>query len=122
MRRNTIRRSNGIYARRLWKIFAGIFVVTAFSMVFVFLQVCNVQLADDVKKLETQLAEINKRNNALKLEVEYRMTPRVLQQKIREFGLDLVSVADLPKVKAPVFSSSTPYGAAAYAQTEGGEK
>jgi hypothetical protein len=109
MARNVIRRSNDIHAQRLWKLFAGVFALTIFSLVFVFLQIRNIQMADEVKRLEVELAEITKRNNALTFEVEHRMTPRALHQKIREFKMQMVSVADLPKVKAPVVIYGRPY-------------
>lgn len=114
MSRNTIRRSNDIYARKIWKPLAGIVVLAVFGVVFVFLRVQNIQLADDVKHLENAFGEIAKRNMALRLEIERRMKPRALHEKIAEFNLGLVSVADLPKVKAPMIS----YPMAAYVQKE----
>ncbi|MFZ5806451.1 MAG: hypothetical protein ACOY3I_04540 [Verrucomicrobiota bacterium] len=119
MSRNLIRRSNNLQARKAWKLLSTIVVLALLGMVFVFLQVRNIQLADEVKKLETDLAEVNRRNNALRLEIEHRMKPRALQEKIAEYRLDLINVADLPKVKAPMTSAASGYYGA-YAQKEGG--
>lgn len=117
MSRNTIRRSNGIQARKIWKPLAAIVVLAVSGVVFVFLRVQNIQLADEVKRLDNELTEMNKRNMAMKLEVDQRMKPRALHEKIVEFNLNLVNVADLPKVKAPLVFSSYPN--AAYVQREG---
>lgn len=117
MSRNTIRRSNSVQAQKIWKPLAVIVVLAVFGVVFVFLRVQNIQLADEAKRLENELGEMGKRNMALRLEVDQRMKPRALHEKIVEFNLNLVNVAELPKVKAPLVFSSYPN--AAYVLREG---
>lgn len=102
MSRNVIRRSNSIEVRKFRKIFVLIFVLTAVSFTYVFFQNRTVVLGQEIKRLETEIAEIEKRNRILSLDIERRMKPRALQAKIEEFRLDLVSISGLPKVAADV--------------------
>jgi cell division protein FtsL len=118
MGRNVIRRSNEVRVQQVWKVLAGLAVLTGFGLVFVFLQVRNVRLADEVKDLEVKLTELTKRNTALRLEVEHRMKPRSLQEKIQEFELRLISIAELPKVKAPLAFCQSSYEAYAFRKEE----
>lgn len=104
MSRNVLRRSNDISMRRLWVWVTGILVSAVFGLIFVCIHVQNIGLANDVKKLEVELTELSKRNALLQLEVAARMKPRKLQEKITELGIQMVSIAELPKVKAPLFA------------------
>ncbi|MFH1066411.1 MAG: hypothetical protein V1746_00670 [bacterium] len=104
MSRNVLRRSNDIHIRRLWRWVTIISVGAAFGLIFVYINVQNIGLANDVKKLEMEMAELNKRNTLLQLEVAARMKPRKLQEKIAELGMQMVSIAELSKVKAPLFA------------------
>lgn len=102
MARNVLRRSNSIQARSLWKFFLAVVLITGLSLVFVFLQIRNIRLADEIKKLEVSLQELEKQNNFLQVEVACRTKPQALQQKMREFGLNLVQLSELETVEVQV--------------------
>jgi hypothetical protein len=117
MGRNQVRRSNSIQARRIWKFCAVVLVLAIFSLVFVFLQIRNIKLADEVHRYEVSLDDYNKRNNLLGLDIDRGTKPRVLQRKIEQFHLQMVSVAELPRVEAFI-SPKMPVDYQAYVQKE----
>lgn len=118
MGRNSVRRSNAIQPRRLWKLFVVILSLTIFSLVFVFLQIRNIKLADDVKKLEVSLNEMHKRNNLIQVEIDRRMKPRALSQKIAQFNLNLINVSELQAVEAHIPTYIRTSSTRALVQTE----
>ena len=100
MNGNRIRKTNKIQMRRLWIIFAICSALTVFGLIFVFLQVRIVRLADDVRKMEASLEKVQERNQALKLQVDQRQTPRALQMLIQQYNIGLVSTSQLSLVDA----------------------
>lgn len=109
MARNVIRRSNTLEARRLTICIAALLVVTVLCLVFVFLQIRSIQLADEVKKLELSLQDIEKRNNCLQLEIERRTKPKALAEKVASFQLDLVGVSELQTIEAQLPAQPNAY-------------
>ena len=99
MARNILRRSNSIQARSLWKFFLAVACVTGLCFVFVFLQIRNIRLADEMRRLEISLQELEKQNRCLQVEVACRTKPQALNQKLREFGLNLVQLSELETVE-----------------------
>jgi len=116
MARNVIRRSNSLEARRLTMFIAALLVLTILCLVFVFLQIRSIQLADDVKKLEGTLQDIEKRNSCLQLEIERRTKPKALADKVAALHLDLVGVSELQTIEAQLPAEPSEYRA--YAQRD----
>jgi hypothetical protein len=101
MSRNRIRKNNDLPARKMGKFVGLIVTVTIFALVFVFLQVRVYKMADEVKRLENRLAEVKEKNHLLLGQVEYRKSPRVLQNQIAYLNLNLVGIHQLDQVEAP---------------------
>lgn len=116
MSRNVIRRTNSLQAGRLTAWIAGLLFLTILSFVFLLFHIRGIQLADEVKKLEVNLAELQKRNSYLQLEIERRTKPKALAEKVAAFQLNLVGVSELQTVEAQVPMANGAYHA--YAQKE----
>jgi hypothetical protein len=101
MSRNKLRKNNDLPAKKVGKLVGLIVTITVFALVFIFLQVRVHKMADDVKKLEGRLAEVKEKNRLLLGQVEYRKSPRVLQNQIAYLNLNLVGIHQLDQVEAP---------------------
>jgi len=98
---NRIRRSNTIQSRRIWIIAAVCLVATIFGFVFVFLKNRNIQLANELKETEKVLAEVSEKNRQLRLRVQENKSRVVLQQRISQFGLEMVDISQLQRQNMP---------------------
>lgn len=104
MARNRIRSTNTLQITRLWKLFALISLVTIFGLVFVFLQIRIMNTADEVKKLESSLEEVKRKNQGLLVQIQHGKSPAALQKQIVNFRLGMVDISN-PNIKvydAPV--------------------
>jgi hypothetical protein len=102
MSNNRIRRSNTIQSRRIWIIAAVCLVATVFGFVFVFLKNRNIQLANELKDTEKVLAEVSEKNRQLTLRVQENKSGVALQQRIRQFGLEMVDISILQRQNTAV--------------------
>lgn len=92
MARNRIRSANTLQITRLWKLFALGFVVTVFGLVFVFFQIRIIKSADEIKKLESGLEEVKRKNQGLIVQIEHGKSPAALQKQIVLFRLGMVEM------------------------------
>jgi hypothetical protein len=102
MSRNRLKQGNGIQTQRLWKLFAGCVVLTLFGLVYVFMQIKTIKLADENKRLELVRDEVRKKNQGLQLQIERLKKATVLQQKLNRFKIAMVPVSDLKVIPAQV--------------------
>jgi hypothetical protein len=100
MSRNRIKSANSLQPHKLWKLAAGLFVVTLFALVYVFLQLKIDALAKDNKKLETELVEWRKRNDMLALQRQSLTTPNALQRRLAYFRIEMVDLNKLQVLDA----------------------
>ena len=106
MNRNRLKTSNTLQTGKLWKLFAVCFVMTLFGLVFVFLQIKIIRLADENKKLEANLDEIRKKNAGLCLQVDKRKSPKVLEQKLADLKMGMVPISSLQQYEARIPSQA----------------
>ncbi|MDD5262200.1 MAG: hypothetical protein PHD76_10175 [Methylacidiphilales bacterium] len=106
MNRNRLKPANSLQTHKLWKLFTLCFVLTLFGLVFVFLQVKIIRLADDNRKLELTLDEIRKKNAGLYLQVDKLKSPRFLEQKLAYLKMGMVPISSLAQVEARIPSQS----------------
>lgn len=92
MGRNRPRTANPLQFRSLWKLLAVCTILTAFGLVFVFFHIRAMDIADEIKKIETDLAKIRERNNALAVQIQTAKSPAQLQRQIAAFRLGLVDM------------------------------
>jgi cell division protein FtsL len=92
MARNRHRSTNSLQFRSLWKLVAVCCILTAFGLVFVFLQIRTMNAADEIKKLETVLDQVRGKNNALLVQIQHGKSPTQLQRQIVAFRLGLVDM------------------------------
>ena len=92
--------------------------MTIFLMLLVYMQVRNTALADEVKKIEVELAEIERRNQLVVMEIDREKTPAALQRKNREFGLQLITSDDPTIVKIHADLPVTPGAGRMLVRTE----
>jgi hypothetical protein len=92
MGRNRRRAANTLQFRSLWKLVAVCCLFTLFGLVFVFLHIRTMNFADEIKKLETELDQVRRRNSALAVQIQHGKSPAQLQRQIAAFRLGLVDM------------------------------
>jgi hypothetical protein len=102
MSRNRLKQGNGIQTKRLWKLFAACMVLTVFGLVYVFMQIKTIKLADENKKLELARDEVRKKNDALQLQITFLKQANVLQRKLNRFNITMVPVSELKVIPAQI--------------------
>jgi len=102
MSRNRLKQGNGIQTKRLWKLFAACMVLTVFGLVYVFMQINTIRLADENKKLEIARDEVRKKNEGLQLQITRLKQATVLQQKLKRLKIAMVPVSLLQVIPAQV--------------------
>jgi hypothetical protein len=118
MARNRIRRSNTIQSRQLLLWFSAGVALTIFLLLMVYMKVRNTALAEEVKKIEVELAEVQRRNQLVIMEIDREKTPAALQRKNREFGLQLITTDDPTIVKIQADLPVTPGAGRMLVRTE----
>jgi len=102
MNRNRLKSPNSLQSRNLYKLFAGCLVLTLFGLVFVFLQIRIIRMADDNRKLEVALDDIHKKNSGLQLQIERLKAPQALERKLVSLRLGMVPVSNLQILDAKI--------------------
>lgn len=92
MARNRLRATNPLRLRSLWKILAISAILTSFGIVFVYFHIRSMNIADEIKKIETDLSKVRERNNALAVQIQTAKSPAQLQRQIAAFRLGLVDM------------------------------
>jgi hypothetical protein len=106
MSRNRLKQGNGIQTKKLWKLFVGCLVLTILGLVYVFMQIQTIKLAEENKKLELARDEHRKKNEGLQLQIVRLKQAAVLQRKLAQFNISMVSVSELRVIPAQL--SPTP--------------
>ncbi|MDX6767693.1 MAG: hypothetical protein SFU85_13000 [Candidatus Methylacidiphilales bacterium] len=104
MARNRVRSTNTLQVTRLWKLLALGILVTIFGLVFVFLQIRIINTAEEIKKLESSLEDVKRKNQGLMVQIQHGKSPAALQKQIVLFRLGMVDINN-PNIKvydAPV--------------------
>lgn len=92
MSRNRIRQTQSVQFQHLWKLIAVCSILTVFGLVFVYLHIRTLQVADEIKKLENALAQVKSRNSSLTVQIQHRKSPSQLQRQITAFRLGMVDM------------------------------
>lgn len=100
MSRNRLKKGNGIQTKRLWKLVAICTMLTLFGVVYVWMQLQLIKLADENKKLELVRDDVRKKNDGLQLQITRLKNAVVLQQKLNRFNIVMVPVSSLPLIPA----------------------
>jgi hypothetical protein len=77
-------------------------VLTLFGLVYVFMQIKTIKLADENKKLELVRDEIRKKNQGLQLQITRMKQATVLQQKLNRFNIVMVPISQLKVIPAQI--------------------
>ncbi|NJK92270.1 MAG: hypothetical protein HC904_10795 [Blastochloris sp.] len=105
MSRNRLKQANGIQAKRLWKLFVCCIVMTVLGLVYVFMQIQTIKLADANKKLESERDDYRKKNEGLELQITRLKQATVLQQKLSRFNISMVPLSELRVIPAQISPS-----------------
>ncbi|NDC80042.1 MAG: hypothetical protein EB090_02045 [Verrucomicrobia bacterium] len=102
MSRNQIRRTNQVGGAQLTSILVVAGIATSLVVAFALLQMNNIRVAGELKKLEVARNRLEELVRSARLQSERLRSPRQLSERSAQMSLGLISVSQLEIVEAPI--------------------